>query len=136
MEEQITSRERTIAWLLIGIAIVVNAAGYLFDLWATPVWYDEAVHGFTTLSITLLIGLYLYDVVYRGADDHFLLLVLVIASVGLAIGAVWEVFEWADDQFVTPGNSILGKWDTITDLVVDTLGALVGGAIAAFWARR
>ncbi len=94
------------------------------------------VHGFTTLAITLLLGLYLYGVVYRGASDHLVLLVLCIASVGLAIGAVWEVAEWSYDQFYAPGNAILGKWDTVTDLIVDTLGALVGGLIASLMARR
>lgn len=48
---------------------------------------------------------------------------------GLAIGAVWEVAEWGFDQ-VAPGDVTKGKHDTILDLVMDTLGALLAGRLS------
>ncbi len=63
-----------------------------------------------------------------GQYRHTLLLVVVIGSVGVGIGAWWEVAEWAFDHLVA-GNVIQGKWDTITDLIVDTVGAVAAGGV-------
>ena len=41
---------------------------------------------------------------------------------GVAVGAWWEVAEWAFDQ-AFPGGVIEGKYDAIIDVVMDTLGA-------------
>lgn len=126
--------DRRIAWVLIALAVIANAAGYVFGLWDRPVWFDEVVHGYTIMALTLLLALYLYGRVYTGARTHALLLTLAIASLGVGIGAVWEVAEWAYDQWAA-GNVILGKWDTITDLGYDTLGALIAGAAATAMVR-
>lgn len=126
--------EKRTAWILLLIAALANAAGYAFGLWDRPRWFDEAVHGFTTLALTLVLALYLYGRVYTGARTHAVLLTFVIASLGVGIGALWEIAEWAYDQWAA-GNVILGKWDTITDLAYDTLGALVAGAMATAMVR-
>ena len=126
--------EKTTAWILLVLAGVANAAGYVFGLWDSPRWFDEVVHGFTILALTLVLAVHLYGRVYTGGHAHPLLLTLAIASLGVGIGAVWEVAEWAYDQWA-PGNVILGKWDTVTDLAYDTLGALAAGAIATAMGR-
>jgi hypothetical protein len=126
----VTSRARKSAWILLLFAAAANAAGYALGLWRSPVWFDEVVHGFTILALTLVLALHLHGRVYTGARTHPATLTLAVASLGVAIGAVWEIAEWAYDQWIAPGNAILGKWDTITDLGWDTLGALVAAAIA------
>jgi hypothetical protein len=55
--------------------------------------------------------------------------VLTIASVGLAVGALWEVAEWGFDQ-VAPGDVIKGKNDTIIDIVMDAIGAALAGLVS------
>jgi hypothetical protein len=42
---------------------------------------------------------------------------------------IWEVAEWAYDQ-VVPENAILGKEDTIIDLIMDTIGAVAAGVVS------
>lgn len=126
--------EKAVAWVLLAVAGAANAAGYAFGLWDRPRWFDEVVHGFTILALTLVLAVHLYGRVYTGARTHPLLLTFAIASLGVGIGAVWEVAEWAYDQWAQ-GNVILGKWDTITDLAYDTLGALAAGAMATAMAR-
>lgn len=132
----IDTGKKSTAWALLALALAANAAGYLFGLWTHPVWFDEAVHGFTIFALTLVIALYLYGRVLTGARTHALLLTLVIAAVGLGIGGLWEVMEWAYDHWFAAGNAILGKWDTMTDLGYDALGALVAGTVATAMARR
>lgn len=132
----IDTGKKSTAWVLLGSALAANAAGYQFGLWTNPAWFDEAVHGFTLFALTLVVGLYLYGRVLAGARAHPLLLTLSVAAVGLGIGGLWEVMEWAYDHWFAAGNVILGKWDTVTDLVHDTLGALLAGVVATAMARR
>jgi len=51
------------------------------------------------------------------------------------MGALWEIAEWTYDQVVRP-NAILSKTDTIVDLIVDTIGALVAGVIRSGMIRK
>ena len=117
------------AWVLIGLAVVVNIAGYLLNLYQRWFWFDEVLHGFTILAITYALGLWLYGAVLTGARSHPVLLIVVVACVGLAVGALWEVAEWGYDRWFAPGNLIKGKTDTIVDLVMDTIGAVIAGAM-------
>ena len=61
---------------------------------------------------------------FRGAAARSY--VCAIASFGLAIGALWETFEW----FV-----LRRLMDPVNDLMMDTIGAVVAGLLAA-WALR
>ncbi|HEV2146230.1 MAG TPA: hypothetical protein VGR37_02315 [Longimicrobiaceae bacterium] len=132
----ITAGEKTTAWILLGVAIAANAAGYFLNWFGQIPWYDDVVHGYTIFALTLVLALYMYGASLTGAADHGFLLVLTVASVGLAVGALWEVAEWAYDQWFARSNAILGKRDTILDLVWDSIGALVAGVIAAAMAKN
>jgi hypothetical protein len=125
---QTTTGNGMIVWALLAIALAVNIAGYVWNLYQQFWWFDEVLHGYTIFAITLALGVWLYGTVFTGYHSHALLLVLAIASTGIAIGALWEIAEWAYDQMVQ-GNVILGKRDTIIDLVVDSIGALAAGAL-------
>ena len=118
---------RTGAWNLLIIAVLIAIAGIgpIFNLYAKIWWFDEAVHGFFSFSATLVLALYAYGALLTGRRRHVVLLVLTVAGLGLALGTLWEMGEWTYDLF-TPGNSILGKWDTMIDLTAD----LIGGALA------
>ena len=133
VDRPITGGEKTTAWVLLGIAVAANAAGYLLNWFGQIAWYDDVVHGYTIFALTLVLALYLYGTVLMGARDHGFLFVLMAASVGLAIGGLWEVAEWAYDQWFAQNNAIQGKRDTILDLVWDTIGA---GIVALAMARH
>ena len=125
-----TQGNRTLVWILLAAAALANIAGYILNLYQQFWWFDEVLHAFTIFAITLLLGLRVYGMVLTGARSHGLLLILVIASIGLAIGGLWEVAEWAYDQMVA-SNVIKGKQDTIVDLIVDTVGAVAAGIVVA-----
>ena len=136
VDRPITGGEKTTAWVLLSIAVAANAAGYFLNWFGQIAWYDDVVHGYTIFALTLVLALYLYGTVLMGARDHGFLFVLTVASVGLAIGGLWEVAEWAYDQWFAQNNAIQGKMDTILDLIWDTLGALVAGIVALVMARH
>ena len=117
---------RVVAHVLLAVMGLANAAGYLLDLYARFWWFDRFLHACTILAVTLWLALFVCRRVLRGGPGTDALLVAVIASVGLAIGALWEVAEWGFDR-VAPGDVIKGKHDTIIDIVMDTAGAVLAG---------
>jgi hypothetical protein len=131
---QTSSRNRLIVRGLLVVAALVNAAGYLWDLYDRLGWFDEAVHAYTTFALTLPLALLLYDVVLTGAQTQKILFILTVASLGVAIGVLWEIVEWAYDQMV-PENAILGKLDTIIDLIMDILGGVAAGIVSVTMVR-
>ena len=116
---------RRIAWALAVVLTLANIAGYAFDLYARFWWFDRVLHAATILALTFWSAVFVLRRVMTDAGQHRLLLAFVVACVGVAIGAWWEVAEWGFDR-VAPGDVIKGKYDTIIDLVMDTLGAALG----------
>jgi len=127
-------RERqlpTLFDLIFVCAALINAAGWTWDLFDQPGLYDEVAHFFTMFAITLALGYLLYNELMEGFYDHRVMLVVAIASMGIAIGALWEVAEWLAD-FVTPHQVVAGLSDTVTDLILDSAGALLA-AVLNLW---
>ena len=127
--------DRTVAWILLVVGLLASGASSLFELYSLIWWFDEVLHLELVLALTLLVGLYGYGAVLTGARDHGLLLVLSIAGLGFALAAVWEVWEWIYDQFVRP-NAILGKTDTIIDMIMGAVGAVAAGYACLRTLRR
>ena len=131
---KISSREWIVAWVALTIAILVNAAGYLMDLYDRFWWFDDAIHTYTSFALSLLLALLLYGRVLTGARMHSVLFVLAVAVLGGGIGALWEIAEWGYDQLV-PENAILGKTDTVIDMILDTMGSLAAGLVSLWMIR-
>ena len=68
----------------------------------------------------------LRDAVREGRNAAF---VVLLAGLGIAIGALWEVAEWAFDA-IAPGDVIKGKNDTLIDVLMDTAGAVAAALLA------
>jgi hypothetical protein len=125
---------RSIAWALLVALGAANAAGYALDLYQRFWWFDRILHGCTIFALTLWLAVFVCRRVLGGGAGQEVLLVLTIASVGLAVGALWEVAEWGFDQ-VAPGDVIKGKNDTIIDIVMDTIGAVLAGLVSLAFLR-
>lgn len=104
-------------------------------------WWDAALH----TSSGLLLGLLGFMIVYvlnedAAVDMHmrpaFVALFAFFFAVGL--GAIWEIFEFAMDQWLgtnmqpATATDPSGLTDTIQDLIVDTIGA----AAVSLWGWR
>ena len=108
--------------LLFVIAALLNAFGWI-GLFYQPGPYDEITHAYTTFSITLALSFIVYSSMLPVFRSHRRLYVLTIISFGIAIGALWEVFEW-----VTATINSLD--DTIVDLIMDTIGATAASLLS------
>jgi hypothetical protein len=122
---------RRIAWGLAVAITLANIAGYAFDLYARFWWFDRVLHAATIFTLTYWFAVFVLPRVLSGAGQQGLLLAGVVICAGVAVGAWWEVAEWGFDQ-VAPGNVIKGKYDTVFDVVMDTVGA----ALAAWMGLR
>ncbi len=110
-------------------AALLSAAGWAWNLYQRIPHFDGIVHVLSTLAMTLFVAFYFYGEflqVYRG---HSLLLAITLISIGVAIGATWEVIEY----FLIPAAK-MGFYDTITDLIADFLGATLSVPLV-HWAR-
>jgi len=135
MTMQSTAAGRITAWILLGLIVAANVAGYAFDLYGAVWWFDRVLHGFTILGLTFWLAVVVFARALRGEPGHRVLTILLPASLGVALGALWEVAEWGFDQ-IAPGDIIKGKHDTILDVVMDTIGALAAGVLATTFLRR
>jgi hypothetical protein len=112
-------------------AALLNAVGCAWNLYNKPGLYDEVAHFYSIFAITLAVGFALYRELMASYDGHRLLFVVTIASLGIALGALWEVAEWTADFFVEM-QIVSGLFDTITDLILDSAGALCA-ALLNLW---
>lgn len=127
---RVTTHNFKLVWMFLAIAIVANIAGYMFNLYRQFIWFDEVIHAYTIFALALAAALYTYGTVLTGARTHTLLFILVVTSLGLAIGGLWEVAEWVYDWWLTEQNAIKSVPDRLIDLIMDTIGGVVAGWMA------
>ncbi len=113
--------------VVFALAALAGALGYAFDLFGEIVPYDELTHAFTTFAVSLAF----YFLFYGGAvpERRAVALGSSVFTLGVTVGAYWEIFEWF----------FVGKYtmvDTISDLLVDSTGALVAALVALVLRRR
>lgn len=122
-----TGMGHIVAWCLAAALLAANVAGYAFDLYAAFWWFDRFLHAATILALTFWLAVMILSEGIR--EGRTVLFILLVASVGVAVGALWEVAEWVFDRFA-PGDVIKGKDDTVIDIVMDTVGAVAAAALA------
>jgi hypothetical protein len=123
----------TIAMILTGWG---EALG-LYDAWKP---YDNVVHFVVPMlcSQVAYIGLARLEVLRDMRDEvaphRYLGIFTITFALGVAIGGIWEIFEWVSDGMFG-SNLSMGNDDTVGDLVSDTLGAAAGGLLLVAWTR-
>jgi VanZ family protein len=118
-----------LGWTLAAILLEANVAAYVLDLYSRWWWFDRVLHLATILALTLWLALFVVARALSPDRGRSLLAVVIFSSVGLAAGAIWEVMEWGADLALS-GNIIKGKYDTVLDIAMDTIGALLAGLLA------
>ena len=109
--------------------------GYYLKYW----WWDILLH----MGSGLILGIFGFLLVYV-INEHedlelhmkpsFIALFAFMFSIG--IGTIWEIFEFTLDQtlgMTTQGNSLV---DTMSDLIVDGIGALIISLLGFSYLRK
>ena len=126
--------------LALTLGMALQGFGETLGLYDQFVRFDDLVH-FTLPMLTapvVYIALARLDVVPDPRDEthlqHYVGIGVVTAALGVAIGALWELFEWRSDAWFGTQLSESND-DTNGDLFRDTLGSLVGAGLLVVWAR-
>ena len=116
-----TDRRPAFFDVLFALAALAGALGFVFGLFDEIVPYDEITHAFTTFCVSLSF----YFLFYGGAvpERRAFALGTSVFTLGVTVGVYWEIFEWF---FV--GHYTMA--DTISDLLVDSGGALAAALVA------
>jgi len=119
--------------VIIGAIFVSQVIAFSFFLYWEFWWFDIIMHFIGGIFIGLL-SLYIYYYSDYIEPKHFSFLVSLFIVFGAVsfIGVLWELFEFASDQFAIS----IGKRVALQQEFRDTLGDLffdiVGGIFAAF----
>jgi hypothetical protein len=126
--------------LCLVLALTLQSWGEALHLYDSISWFDNVVH----FSLPFFGGPTLYIVLARidlvpdpkdaSTPQHYIGLAVVAFALGVALGGLWEIAEYASDNWL--GSQLqLGNEDTIGDLIADSLGSLCGAALLVCWAR-
>jgi hypothetical protein len=116
---------------LIAFCIVLNGAGFAWNIFEPIPLYDEIAHLITPLTLVAITA----EIIYRsGGDDEFFntprRAIITGSVIGLVGAAGWEGIEVLMDMMGLPISHALP--DTIFDIFLGVLG----GAIGAWAADR
>ncbi|MDN7023363.1 DUF2238 domain-containing protein [Methanoculleus sp. FWC-SCC1] len=123
--------------LLIALSIYLHVAGHVGELYLLYApCYDKIAHLVSSVTLTIIgfaIAIFA-DQIYRMRLPRGAI-VLFAVFFTISMGAVWEIYEFAADQIfgmtLQQGNS-----DTMVDLMVDGIGALVVAVLGDAYLRR
>ena len=112
---------------LIGLFIYLSMVlGSVYEAYERFFWWDAVLH--TASGIMLSYGVFLaMFILYKNKKiemSPFLIAVFTF-SFGLALGGVWEIFEFSVDSIFGTNMQRNGLQDTMWDLIVDAAGSLV-----------
>jgi len=127
--------------LAVIVALVFTQGGEALNLYDAIAWYDRVVHFVVPLLVSQIIYLCLArievmpDPSQETLPRHEAGMFVAVFALGLAAGALWEIFEWSSDGLFGSALSE-GNTDTVGDLIADACGSLAGGALMVLWAKR
>jgi hypothetical protein len=127
--------------LAVIVALTFTQGGEALNLYDAIAWYDRVVHFVVPLLVSQIIYLCLArievmpDPSQETLPRHEAGMFVAVFALGLAAGALWEIFEWTSDGLFGSALSE-GNNDTVGDLIADACGSLAGGALMVLWAKR
>lgn len=106
------------------------------DFYARIWWWDLALHGISAL-VTGLIGflsIYVFYMTHRVRVAPLYVAIITFA-LAVSVGTIWEIFEFLMDWYFGLDMQKSGLVDTMTDLIINAVGASIAAAIGFFYVR-
>ena len=110
--------------------------GEVGDFYEKFWWWDALLHtgsavGFGIIGFSTLLLLFRNK---RVQASPFVISMFSF-SIALAIGVLWEIFEFTMDQLFGMNMQKSGLMDTMWDFIVDTIGALIAAVAGYFYLK-
>lgn len=110
-----------------------EANEYYLRFW----WWDLFLHTGSAIGFGLIGFLILYTLYAKGKVNAKPLIIATFAfCFSLAIGALWEIFEFSMDQFFGTKMQKSGLVDTMWDLIVAAVGALFASTLGFIYMKN
>ncbi|WP_368184575.1 hypothetical protein [Aestuariibius sp. HNIBRBA575] len=102
--------------------------GEVFDFYERYPWWDVLLHGGSAMGFGLA-GFLFALLIFEGEDYAAppIAMGFIGFCIAVSIGAVWEIFEFLMDLAFGLNMQKSGLMDTMWDLIVDVIGASIGG---------
>ncbi|MFH1770864.1 MAG: hypothetical protein ABH828_04890 [archaeon] len=110
--------------------------GEVRDFYLRVPWWDLLLHGMSAIMIALIGFMIVFSLYYthKVVFSPFVA-ALFVFSFALAIGALWEIFEFAMDSFFGLNMLKSGIVDTMWDLIIDAGAALLVAVSGYFYLK-
>lgn len=138
------------------IVLFIYAAlflGMAREWYARLWWWDSLMHGFSGVALGFAGFLILYVLYKTGKmQASFFLIVLFSFCFAVAMGAVWEIFEFGVDEFfgedmqrarysieaveAHPEGTRIAIYDTMWDMILNTIGALIASVAGYLYLKN
>ena len=122
-----------IVTFIVGTIFLGEVGNFYERFW----WWDIFMHTGSAIGFGM-IGTVIMLIFVRGdslSAPPFLLSLMAFAF-AVCIGTVWEIFEFAMDQIFGLNMQKSGHIDTMSDLIVDSIGALIGASVGYWYLKR
>lgn len=113
--------------------------GEIGDYYTKVWWWDIALHTLSGIIFGIIGFIFVY-VMNRESKINVHLKSIYVAifsfTFAVSIGAVWEIFEFSMDSFFGTNMQKSGLVDTMWDLIVDVVGALIVSTSGYFYVKN
>ena len=110
------------------------ALGEVGDFYEKIWWWDLALHGLSALTIGIIgfLGIYVFHMTRRIHVAPGWIATITFA-IAVSLGTIWEIYEFVMDWYFGLNMQKTGLVDTMTDLLINALGAAIAAAIGYFY---
>lgn len=123
--------------VMVVIAPWLHGLGLAMGYYTSLDNYDTLTHTFSSMVVAVIIFYALSCVHYYGGGKVNFAgrgLAILTALLSLTFSVYWEVLEYSSDVFLSSVTQY-SPYDTITDLICDTVGTFIGSAWVGFYMR-
>lgn len=116
-------------------SLIIAAWSNVFELYTSIAWWDLVVHFICAGALATAAYLFLarFGAVGTPGTGPFTPAggIILTTALGLSLGVLWEIVEWIGFTYITSQIYVTYE-DTISDLIVGGLGALMCGFAVAY----
>lgn len=112
------------------------ALGEMRDFYERIWWWDLALHGLSAMMIGTVgfLSVYVFYMTNRIRIAPLWIATITFA-IAVTVGTLWEIFEFLMDNYFGLNMQKSGLPDTMTDLTINSAGAMVAAVIAYLYVR-